>query len=79
LTVLSPTVLKIAKDISGALAYLHHQDVTHRDLKPGNVLDSNGHYSGEENREQALNVFKITPIVCKLTDFGESRSQLIQT
>ena len=79
LAVLSPTVQKIAKDISRALTYLHDQDVTHRDLKPGNVLVSNGHYSGEENSEQALNVFKVSPIVCKLTDFGESRSQLIQT
>lgn len=76
-TVFLLTVL--AQDISRALTYLHDRDVTHRDLKPGNVLVSNGHYSGEENCEQALNVFKVSPIVCKLTDFGESRSQLIQT
>jgi len=79
LTVFLPTVLKIAQNISRALTYLHDKDVTHRDLKPGNVLVSNGHYSGEENREQALNVFKVSPIVCKLTDFGENRSQLIRT
>ena len=79
LTVFSPTVLKIAQDISGALTYLHGQNVTHRDLKPGNVLVCNRHYNEEENHEQALNVFKVSPIVCKLTDFGESRSQLIQT
>ena len=79
LTVFLPTVLKIAQNISRALTYLHDKDVTHRDHKPGNVLVSNWHYSGEENREQALNVFKVSPIVCKVTDFGENRSQLIRT
>jgi len=68
LTLFSPTVLKIAQDISHALSYLHHQDVTHRDLKPGNVLVSNEHYSGEENREKAFNVVKVSPVVYKLTD-----------
>ena len=36
----------------------------HRDLKPSNVLVSNRHYY---------------PVVCKLTDFGESRSTLLKT
>ena len=59
LTVFSPTILKIAQDISCAfLAYLHGQDVTYRDLKHGNVLVSNRHYSEEENCKQALNVIK---------------------
>ena len=43
LAVLSPTVQKITQGISRVLTYLHDQDVTHRDLKPGNVLVSNGH------------------------------------
>ena len=75
LTVFSPTLLKIAQDISRALAYLHDQDVTHRDLKPGNVLVSNRHYSEVDGCEQASHVFNVNPIVCKLTDFGESRSK----
>jgi len=48
LTVFAPTALKIAQDISGALTYLIHQDITHGDFKPDNVLVSNGHYSGYE-------------------------------
>ena len=45
-TVFSPTILEIVQDISGALTYLHNQDITHKEVKPENVLVSNGHYSG---------------------------------
>ena len=38
--------LEIVQDISGALTYLHNQDITHKEVKPENVLVSNGHYSG---------------------------------
>ena len=45
------------------LHYLHSHDIVHRDLKPKNILVEN---SGESVR-------------CKLADFGESRSLLVQT
>ncbi len=54
---------KAAADIAKGLAFLHSQDICHRDLKPGNVLVANDAYT----------------LVCKLTDFGEARSPLIQT
>lgn len=43
--------------------------------KPDNVLISNQHYS-----KDTIHLFwKTKPIIAKLTDFGESRSKLIQT
>lgn len=52
----------------------------HRDLRPGNVLVSNKHYArAEVENDQLEDLFNVEPVVCKLTVFGESRSQLLQT
>ena len=70
----------IAKDVIAAIRYLHEKDIVHRDLKPGNILVGNQEFL-------PLDTQKFTekwqssepPITCKVTDFGESRSRLIQT
>lgn len=66
----------IAQDIAGGLTYLHENNVVHRDLKPENVLVSNQHYRSHIELAKHWNS---CPVVAKLTDFGESRSELIQT
>ncbi len=39
------TVWKFIRDVADGLAYLHEQDVVHRDIKPDNILrDSNGRF-----------------------------------
>ncbi|CAB4022515.1 High affinity nerve growth factor receptor, partial, partial [Paramuricea clavata] len=71
---------KIALDIAYGLQYLHESKVYHRDLKTSNVLVSNMHYSNKDlNSDDILASFNIEPVMCKLTDFGESRSDEIQT
>ena len=35
---------KGARDVAESLAFLHANDIAHRDLKPGNVLVSNRQY-----------------------------------
>ena len=37
--------IKIAKDITHGLSFLHLKGIAHRDLKPANVLVTNRHYS----------------------------------
>lgn len=69
-----------AKEIIQGLAHLHSNGIAHRDLKSANILVSNQHYSSlcAEDREFEL-MYQSRPVACKLTDFGESRSLLIQT
>ena len=65
----------IARDISTGLAYLHQMGIAHRDLKPENILVSNQHYDSDN-----FHLFWETrPLIAKLTDFGEARTNLIQT
>ena len=51
----------------------------HRDLKPPNILVSNQHYCQLSDHVEIETISSKMPIVCKLTDFGESRSQDIHT
>lgn len=68
-----------AKEIINGLSYLHSKGIAHRDLKPANILVSNQHYSALSDADDILQQYSSRPIACKLTDFGESRSQLVQT
>ena len=65
-----------AKDIATGLDFLHKRNVAHRDLKLSNVFVSNLHYIAKEDLQRA---FSEQPIVCKLADFGLSRSLQFQT
>ena len=69
----------IASDISKALEYLHQRDIVHRDLKPGNIFISNQHYCDLTEADVVEKLWSEKPFVCKVTDFGESRSNLIHT
>ena len=69
----------IASDIGSGLLYLHERGIAHRDLKPSNVLVSNHHYCEETNRDKIAYAWSHQPVICKLTDFGESRSKVMQT
>lgn len=60
------------------LKYLHSRRIAHSDLKPGNVLVGNSHYSSLAMEDMGT-VFLDRPIICKLTNFGESRSHYAQT
>ncbi|XP_028405812.1 probable serine/threonine-protein kinase DDB_G0278665 [Dendronephthya gigantea] len=70
---------KICSDIANGLSYLHERDTAHRDLKPKNILVCNSHYCHINEDEQRCVIFEKSPIICKLADFGESKSSQIQT
>lgn len=73
-------VCHAATEIIDGLAYLHSQKIAHRDLKTANILVSNQHYSSlSVQSDEFASIYQARPVVCKLTDFGESRSRLIQT
>lgn len=69
----------IAKDVTKGLAHLHNLEIAHRDLKPSNVLISNQHYCYLDDSRELQRQKAARPVICKLADFGESRSQMLQT
>lgn len=71
-------ITSAAGEIIHGPSYLHGNGVAHRDLKPANILVSNQHYCYASEGELARE-FNLRPVVCKLTDFGESRSRFVQT
>ena len=69
----------IASDVTKGLAHLHDLEIAHRDLKPSNVLISNQHYCYLDDSRELRRQKAARPVICKLADFGESRSQMLQT
>ena len=67
----------MARDIEKGLAYLHENNMVHRDIKPGNILVTNTHYAHETKHLAPM--FEKRPVICKLADFGKGRSEMDQT
>ena len=70
---------KMGYEIYKGLEYLHSKGIAHCDLKAKNILVSNQNYCNLLDEEARSEMFAERPVVCKLADFGESRSHLIQT
>ena len=70
----------ITADLLSGLCFLHEKGIVHRDLKPENILVSNTHYQNCRNDDVGVQYYWTNkPIVVKFTDFGESRSRVLQT
>ena len=72
-----PGILNMTRDIGKGLAYLHENNMVHRDIKPGNILVTKTHYAHET--KHLVPMFEKRLVICKLADFGEGRSEMAQT
>ena len=68
-----------AKKIINGLAHLHSKGIACRDLKRANIQISNQHYCTLSDNNKMLWQYELRTVGCKLTDFGESHSLLVQT
>ena len=73
------TLPSAATDIGKGLKYFHSKKVLHCNLKPANVWISDHHYRNLASTEERNKGFQDKPTICKLYDFGKSRSMLKQT
>ena len=68
----------IARGMTNAMANLHGKYIVHRDIKPANILVSNSHCSNLQGVDLKV-AYEKAPIVCKLGNLGEARSQAAKT
>lgn len=72
-------MLVTTNDVAEGLGFLQENGVVHRDLKPANLLVSIHQYCNLVDFRSIEEAWSMIPVICKLTDFGEARSQLINT